>query len=52
MKKDPRPQATPPRRRVLARMLAEELVTARGGHHGGIHTFTHCPPDVCDFDLD
>jgi hypothetical protein len=41
------------RRRVLARVIAQELQAVRGGHHDGtLHTFTRCDPDVCDYDID
>lgn len=44
---------TKPQRRVLARVLAEDLARVEGGRHngGGVHTFTQCPPP-CDFDID
>lgn len=38
------------KKRVLSRVLAEELEQIAGGSH--FNTFTRCPIDVCDFDLD
>ena len=38
------------KKRVLSRVLAEELEQAAGGSH--FNTFTRCPIDTCDFDLD
>ncbi len=52
MKKKTSASKNSPRRRVLARVVAEDLKTAHGSHHDGTwHTFTQCPLP-CDFDID
>lgn len=43
---------TSSRRRVLARVVAEDLKAVHGSHHNGtFHTFTRCPLP-CDYDID
>lgn len=53
MKKKNSAPKTSSRRRVLARVVAEDLKTAHGSNHngGGFHTWTQCPYP-CDFDID
>jgi hypothetical protein len=41
------------KKRVLSRVLAEDLAQIGGGApKSSFWTFTRCPIDVCDFDLD
>lgn len=45
-------QKTKSQRRVLARVLAEDLAQVGAGHHDGtFHTFTRCPLP-CNYDID